>query len=185
MPSAAAKALEIYPRNSFALALLRNADLQAGEYSRARARYAQAYPELLAAGAPKIDETNYGAAIDLALVLQKTGELERAALLLDGSEGFLRTIPRMGWLGYGIADAQIHALRGQKKEALAALREAENDGWRYLWRFHRDHDPNLAFVRDDPQFKAIFADIERDMAAQRARLGARPRNAPPDLAPAR
>jgi hypothetical protein len=90
----------------------------------------------------------------------------------------------MGWLGYGIADAQIHALRGQKKEALAALREAESDGWRYLWRFHRDDDPNLAFVRDDPQFKAVFADIERDMAAQLARLAARPRNAPPDFAPA-
>ena len=50
------------------------------------------------------------------------------------------------------------------------------------WRYFRDHDPNLASIRDDPEFKAVFADIERDMAQQRARLAARPKDAPLDLA---
>jgi len=35
------------------------------------------------------------------------------------------------------------------------------------------------------EFKAIFADIERDMARQRAELAARPRDAPLDLAAGR
>ena len=35
---------------------------------------------------------------------------------------------------------------------------------------------------DEPEFKAVFADIERDMAQQRARLAARPKDAPLDLA---
>jgi hypothetical protein len=62
------------------------------------------------------------------------------------------------------------------------LREAEQAGWRSLWRYHRDYDPHLASIRNEPEFKAVFADIERDMAQQRARLAARPKDAPLDLA---
>ena len=78
---------------------------------------------------------------------------------------------------------QIHALRGDKAKALAALREAERAGWRGpYWRYYRDFDPTLASIRNDPEFKAVFADIERDMARQRAELAARPKDAPLDLA---
>ena len=42
--------------------------------------------------------------------------------------------------------------------------------------------PHLASIRNEPEFKAVFADIERDMAQQRARLAARPKDAPLDLA---
>jgi hypothetical protein len=94
----------------------------------------------------------------------------------------IRTVPRLGWGGHGITDVQVQALRAQKAAALAALREAERAGWRRLWRYHRDFDPTLASIRNDPEFKAIFADIERDMAKQRAALAARPKDAPLDLA---
>ena len=165
------------PRDPTGLQFLRNADLQAGHPELARARYAKAYPELLAAAIPKIDGVNYWPAIDLALVLQKTGESARARELLDRSEQFIRTTPRMGRGGFGISDAQIHALRGDKTKALAALREAEKAGWRAGWRDARDFDPNLASIRNEPEFKAVFADIERDMARQRAELAARPKGA--------
>ena len=66
--------------------------------------------------------------------------------------------------GYWITDVQIYALRGQKAKALAALRAAEKAGWRVDWRYYRDFDPNLASIRNEPEFKAVFADIERDMA---------------------
>ena len=62
------------------------------------------------------------------------------------------------------------------------LREAERAGWRSRWRFYRDFDPALASIRNEPEFKAVFADIERDMARQRAALAARPKDAPLDLA---
>jgi hypothetical protein len=55
---------------------------------------------------------------------------------------------------------------------------ARPPGWRALWRYFRDFDPNLASIRNEPEFKAVFADIERDMARQRAELAARPKNAP-------
>jgi hypothetical protein len=134
-------------------------------------------------GAPKIDGSNWFIAIDLALVLQNTGEERYARALLDRSEQFIRSLPRLGWAGFGIADVQILALRGDKGKALAALREAEKAGWRGEgWAFHRDFDPNLDSIRNESEFKAIFADIERDMARQRAALAARPKDAPLELA---
>ena len=130
---------------------------------------------------PRIDGTNCFVAIDLVPVLQKTGEIERARILLDRSEQVVRTIPRLGVRGHGIADVRIFALRGQRDEALVALREAEKAGWRLWWRYARDFDPSLASIRNEPEFKSIFADIERDMARQRAELAARPKDAPLEL----
>jgi hypothetical protein len=45
-------------------------------------------------------------------------------------------------------------------------------------------DPKFATdtsIRNEPEFKAVFADIERDMARQRAALAARPKDAPLEL----
>ena len=172
-------AAEMFPG---AMYLIRDDDLRKGDYATARARYAKSFPRLFAKTLPTLNEREVGAALELALVLQHTGEGERAKALLDRSEAYLRTIPRMGLSGYGIADVAIHALRGDTSTALAKLREAEQAGWRALWPYYRDFDPQLASIRNEPEFKAIFADIERDMAQQRARLAARPKDAPLDLA---
>jgi TolB-like protein/Tfp pilus assembly protein PilF len=179
----ARKALAIDPRDGIALHFLAIADLANGDAGTARARYAKAYPELLAPEPPRIDSSNYFAALGLAPVLLETGEDIRARQLLDSSEGAIRQIPRLSWSGFGIADVRIHALRGDKARALAALREAEQAGWRGPnWRFSRDVDPALASIRDEPEFKAAFADIERDMTLQRAKLAKLPKDAPLDLA---
>ena len=155
---------------------------EAGQLSGGATRYAKAYPALLASTSPTIDGSNWQAAIDVAPVLQAAGEGAAAGALLDRAEQVIRTIPRLGVRGYGIADVQIHALRGDNAKALAALREAEKAGWRGpYWRYYRDFDPNLASIRNEPEFKAVFADIERDMARQRAELAARPKDAPLNL----
>jgi tetratricopeptide (TPR) repeat protein len=179
----ARKVLAVYPRApALDIAVLRNADLRRGDLVAARARYAAGYPELLKTKDPRVNWENPLLAIDLALVLQRMGDVGSADALLDASERAIRSIPRLGPLGYGIADAQIHALRGDKAKALAALREAEKAGWRGPgWRYYRDLDPNLASIRNEPEFKAVFADIERDMARQRAELAAHPKDAPLDL----
>ena len=164
--------------------LMRNFDLRQADYSTARSRYATAFPHLLTKELTRLNDRDAFAAIDLALVLQHTREDQRATALLDRSDTLVRTIPRMGTYGYGISDVAIHALRGDTHKALIALREAEQAGWRggwRGWRYFRDLDPNLASIRNEPEFKAVFADIERDMARQRAELAARPKNAPLDL----
>jgi tetratricopeptide (TPR) repeat protein len=179
----ARKALANDPRDGSALHVLAIADLANGDASTARARYAKAYPELLAPEPPRIDRSNNSVALGLAPVLLETGEDTRARQLLDSSEGAIRQMTRLGLFGYGIADVRIHALRGDKAKALAALREAEQAGWRGpFWRFFRDVDPALASIRDEPEFKAVFADIERFMALQRAKLAKLPKDAPLDLA---
>ena len=115
-------------------------------------------------------------------MLQHTGEGERAKPSSLASEAYLQTIPRMGPLGYGISDVAIHALRGDTAKALAKLARGRAGRLARRWRYYRDFDPNLASIRNEPEFKAIFADIERDMAQQRARLSARPKDAPLDVA---
>jgi len=164
---------EMHSMYSFVSCILRDADFLSGNWQAARAGYAQAFPELLAAAEPQIDGRNYAAAIELALVLQKSGEVERAGQLLDLSEQYIRTIPRMGSKGYWIADVLIAALRGQERQALAALRQAEQSGWRAFWRYFLKHDPSLDSIRDSPEFKAVLAAIERDMTEQRASLETR------------
>jgi TolB-like protein/Flp pilus assembly protein TadD len=179
----AQKLVDVIPGDWIGLVLLGSSDVRAGRTELAQTRYTQAYPELVATQSPRIDAANWFVAIELAGILQKTGEETRARVLLDRSEQFIRAWPRLGRNGFGIADAQIHALRGDQVKALVALREAEKAGWRgQLWRLFRDLDPALASIRNEPEFKAVFADIERDMAQQRARLAARPKDAPLDLA---
>jgi tetratricopeptide (TPR) repeat protein len=172
-------AAEVEP---YFLFLVRDHDISRGEYAVARARYSETYPQLFAKQLPKFNDYEANAAIDLALVLQRTGEEEQAKALLDRSAAYIRTIPRMGPLGYAFSDVRIHALRGEKTQALVALREAQRAGCNYVWRYVRDHDPALASIRNEPEFKSIFSDIERDMAKQRAALAARPKDAPLEIA---
>jgi hypothetical protein len=180
----ASKALAEYPQDLFSLRILRDADLRAGNAMAAKERYARAFPGFFEQMPARVDENSFSQAVDLALVLQTAGEAEQAARLLEASEHVIRRLPRLG--GYQIDDVRVHALRGDKAKALAALREAVEAGWRGpLWRYYRDIDPNLASIRDEPEFKAIFADMERDMARQRAELAKRPKDAPLDLDPSR
>jgi TolB-like protein/Tfp pilus assembly protein PilF len=179
---AARTLLALQPRDALGLSILRDADLQAGRPEAARARYASVYPEFVAAEPPKLDTASVTNALDFVIVLQQTGESDRAEALLDQIDDVIRDLPRMGPYGFVIMDVQILALRGQKREALTALAAAEKAGWRGpVWRYYRDCDPNLASIRNEPEFKAVFADIERDMARQRAELAKRPKDVPSAL----
>ncbi len=180
----AERLLALQPRSDGALFILRDADLRNGRPDEALARYRQAYPELFVAGAPHLDQSNYNAAIDVALVLQRRGDAAGAKVLLDAAMRVIEKLPRMGSEGSGISDVQILALRGEKAKALAALRKAEQTGWRSAWWYRGEFDPSLESIRNEPEFRAVFADIERDMARQRAELAARPKDAPLVLDPA-
>jgi tetratricopeptide (TPR) repeat protein len=151
-------------------------EMRAGRYLEARAAFEKIAPELLNEDFPKIESKNYRAAIDLALISSKTGEQERADLLLDRSLQYIQQIPHIGSLGYGIADVQIYALQGEKKKALAALRQAIDEGWRAFWWYHLKYDPTLESLHDEPEFQAMVAEIEADMAEQLERVREMERN---------
>jgi hypothetical protein len=82
----------------------------------------------------------------------------------------------LGSRGFGIADVQIYALQGDKQKALAALRQAIDEGWRAMWWYYLKHDPNLESLHDEPEFQAMVAEIEADMAAQLERVREMERN---------
>jgi hypothetical protein len=170
------KAFALWPRDlNQVLTFLRNHELRAGRYIEARALYEEVFSELLYERDPRVDLRNYQAAIDLALVLSRTGEQEQADLLLDRSLQQIQGRPRFGRRGFNITDVQIYALRGQKQKALSALREAIDAGWRAGW-WWRLRTPNLESLHDEPEFQAMVAEIEADMAAQLARVREMERN---------
>ncbi len=116
--------------------------------------------------------------LDLASAYLHSGEKAKAESLLSQVESELPHWPKGGggvW-GYGIADVELHALRGEKEQALAALREHAAAGTRYMWRWRVLYNPNLDSIRDTPEFAAIVAEIEADMAAQLARVREMERN---------
>ena len=152
------------------LSILRDHALADGRVQEARTLYAEAYPDLIDAAAPQISNSNYGPAIDLALVLSMTGEHERADLLLARSLQHIRSIPRLGFSGYGISEVQIYALQGEDQKALSALQEAVDQRWRFLWRYSLNYNLNMASLRDNPEFRKIVEDLEMDMATQLAQV---------------
>jgi len=166
-----------YPNNWPAGWLLRSHAIRADRYSDAVALFEKIAPELVHDDNPEVESTGaYLDAINLALVMSGSGEERRAEQLLDRSLEYIRSIPRGGLDGYWIADVQIYALQGKTKDALAALREAIDDGWRTLWWYYLERDPNLASIRGEPEFHAMLEGVRADMATQLERVREMQRN---------
>jgi len=181
----ASNAFSSYPNNWPALWLLRSHAIREGRYADAAALYEKISPELLHDDLPEVDTTGaYLDAINLAPVMSHLGEERRAELLLDSSLKYIRTIPRLGLDGYWVADVQIYALQGRREKALAALREAIDDGWRTLWWYYLERDPNLTSLRGDAEFQAMLEEIRADVAAQLERVRAMQRNGELESIPA-
>jgi hypothetical protein len=138
--------------------------------------YERIRPELFSGDDLIIDKDNFVSAIDLALVLIRTGKQERAELLLARSLEYIQTIPRLGVRGYWIADVQIHAIRGEKQKALSTLRQAIDEGWRTYWWYFLKQDPTLESLHGEPEFQVMVAEIEADMATQLERVREMERN---------
>ena len=69
-------------------------------------------------------------------------------------------------MGYGFADVEIYARRGETDRALATLRRAIDDGWRMSWWTQAERSPHTVLLRDEPEFKPMMDEIRSDMAAQ-------------------
>jgi len=75
----------------------------------------------------------------------------------------VRGLPRVGLAGHGIRDVQILALQGKPFEALMALREAIDEGFRgttYSNGWPLSLDPYLDSIRDRPEFQAMASEID-------------------------
>jgi tetratricopeptide (TPR) repeat protein len=176
-----------YSRGTRAIALriAFASDLAAGNSEEIITRYLARYPVLAKGQLPIGERSNvydvweaFSVTLDLAAAYLHAGDKAKAESLLSLVESELPHWPQVGsWIwGYGYADVELHALRGDKEKALAALREGAAKGTRYMWRFQLLHNPNLESIRDTPEFAAIVAEIEADMATQLARVREMERN---------
>ena len=59
---------------------------------------------------------------------------------------------------------------------MSALRQAIDEGWRAFWWYHLKYDPTLESLHDEPEYQAMVAEIEADMAEQLAHVREMERN---------
>jgi hypothetical protein len=146
-------------------------ELLTGQHQEAIVAYQTRFPALRNVDMP-VDGTHFRAAVDLALAFKETGETAKAEALLNRAEAFMLTQNRLGFRGYWVEDARIAAIRGDKAGALAALKQAVDQGWRNLWWFYLRHDPALAAIRPEPGFQTLHDQVQAEMHARAAALPA-------------
>jgi TolB-like protein/Tfp pilus assembly protein PilF len=157
--------------SAWALSLLRDDALRRNRPEDARELYAKMHPDLLDDGVSELTAINFQAAIDLALVLYRSGEQQQADTLISLARRHMRTMSRTSaGGGFGIADVQIHAILGNSSNALSSLREAIDEGWRLQWWFYLKHDLALESLQNEPEFQEMFQEIEMEMTAQLERI---------------
>ena len=157
----------------FELDLISGFSMLAGNFEKAR-KYAElSNPEFVADADPEIDASNVADVIRYAFILQNLREKERADTLLEVALNVVRTLPRIGISGHGIRDVQILALQGKTFEALGALREAIDEGFRGTvasngWPMAID--PYLESLRGQPGFQAMVGELDDAVAAMQQRV---------------
>jgi tetratricopeptide (TPR) repeat protein len=152
--------------NQAFLRLVRDEALQTGDYESSRRWYLKVQPELFE-DPPSITVDNIYAAADLALLLQETGETERADSLIRAGLAWYRQTQSATMHGYltTIVDVSLLALSGGGEAALDTLREAVDQGWKYDWRWHMSNK-NLDSIRGESGFQELEARLERETADQ-------------------
>jgi len=113
----------------------------------------------------------------LAFALMRDGNEQRANELLLRVEEFISFFRQQGYATpvLDFTDAQIHAIRGDRDKALEVLRRTE--GRVYRWPVHID--PTFDALRDDPEFREIFAAAEEHKSEQLKQLREHHKNPPP------
>ena len=150
-----------------------NSALLAGDLETAKRYVLAADPILSGDTSAKVDRSATGSAVKLAYIHQREGRDDQAATLLTETLDVLRTVPRLGTYGFGIRDVQVYALLGRREDAIAAFREALDDGYRGSILFDGwplAIDPFLDTIREDPRFVAMLAELDGYLKAARDSL---------------
>mgnify|MGYP001822629335 FL=1 len=99
--------------------------------------------------------------------LWHAGDRQRANVVLDNALATMATLPRVRGDGYGEMDVAIHVLRGDRERAIEALGEAIDAKWRdNWWRFRY---PFYDAMNEEPEWRALIAELEADAVSQRER----------------
>jgi TolB-like protein/tetratricopeptide (TPR) repeat protein len=147
----------------FVYGLASNIALLAGDHDNSR-KYMLLQNPILANDADlQIDRFTVRDIVKLAYILKTSGEFARSEALLNAALPVVQRLPRLGLFGQGVRDAQIYALLGQTEDALSALRDAVDAGYRSSIVFDNwvlDDDPYFNELREDTRFEAILAELD-------------------------
>jgi TolB-like protein/Tfp pilus assembly protein PilF len=99
----------------------------------------------------------------------RAGDRARATPLIDAALAATREARASGDVSYNppMEDAALFVMQDRRTDALDALEAGVRAGWRDVPFLRRD--PLLAPLRGDPRFAAIVQQVEREVAAMRAR----------------
>ena len=147
----------------FIFGLISACAVLAGDYEKARQYTERGNPDFAGDADPLVNRFNVANIVQYAFILQNQGEKRRAKSLLARALPVVHSLPRIGLAGHGIRDVQILALQGKPFEALTALREAIDEGFRgttYTNGWPLSLDPYLDSLRDRPEFQAMASEID-------------------------
>ncbi len=144
-----------------------------GDYDKARRYAEQQNPEFAADANPEVDAFNVSNVIAYAFLLQQDSENQRADALLEMALPVVRSLPRVGLSGHGIRDVQILALQGKTSDALAAFRDAVDEGFRGTvasngWPLVAD--PYLSSLRGQPAFEVMVDELDDAISTMQQRV---------------
>jgi TolB-like protein/Tfp pilus assembly protein PilF len=111
------------------------------------------------------DYPQLAAVLFAAVTLMDEGGDERAKYLIDQALATMRTMPHTGFNSKNFWEVWAHLFRGDRPQAIAALKRAINAGWRNQWWHLREpfFDPML----QEPEWVELLTELEADIARQR------------------
>ena len=144
--------------------------IAAGRYDEAHALYEEHYSELISGDkTTEISAEQVGNALDVAYILARSGDRERAEALLRAALKTMESLYRnRGLNAYGFMDVQAHALLGNTEEALEGLEECAELGYLTDWQGLK-YLPHYDSIRDDSRFRVAIAALQAASDKARAR----------------
>ena len=129
------------------------------------------YPDLLDSSGQGVVRRNVIAVPWAIWALRHSERFAEAETLAASALDLVNRSPRVAVRGFGvrIADVKILTVLGKYQDALNALREAIDSGWRTEYNAELG-DPLLDPIRDAPEFVAAREQVDADMASQLARI---------------
>jgi TolB-like protein/Flp pilus assembly protein TadD len=162
--------------SGFALQLIFDFDLEAGNYDAILEREAEFEPELFE-DPPEVNPGNVDTAVRVGAALADRGDHPRAEQLLGKCEELLLGLDETARRArFPDLLAGVYLFQGRNDEALTEWRIAFENGWRPTPAIpNREYFIEVPFakfdpVRDDPRFRALLDDIRADLDRQRRAL---------------
>ena len=165
--SAFADGGELFNASQFPAGAAAQIAILAGDLEKAREFIFIGEPILREDAPLKVDRFTIPSIVRLAYVSQRRGDEAYAQELLQAALPVVQRQPRLGWFGQGIQEVRILALLGRREDALAALRDLIDAGFRDpvltdLWSL--ELDPMLDVLKDDQRFTEMLDEVNRSLA---------------------